>query len=306
MCIRDRVCWANGYIGNQPKLYAFSVDFTPTEDGSFNHVWEAFVPERHDTYLEIGPLGKTTERMNRIYCQLETALLGDGMDLKQLAFGEVDCSQIAGVCDIKISYRGSKGTYQKVLDTRLLAATDAYQYQTSPNASKIEELGILQTQHRRLVTESVSPTSDNVSCESKDLLNVDKGFSFLIEWCGALGIECVRMFMDPFSETSYGKVAVPEEKYCAVGESGSSVSVVLADSVGETENIRVDSWESTQTRTVTFACGAGTTGATVSATGTASFISFFSQDDADTQAGANALREATNAANQYRKINPCV
>lgn len=299
------VAWANGYVQNQPKLYAFSVDYTPTSDGSFNHVWEAFMPHRYDTYLDIGPEGQTTERISRIYAQVETALLGDGMDLKQLAYGEIDCSQIGGIVDVKVSYRGTKGTYQEILNSRILSATNSYQYETSPNASKLNDLGILQTQHRRLITESVNPISKNISCESSYLFNIDKAFSFLIEWCGSMGIEAVRMFMDPFSETSYGKTSKDETQFCVVGETGDSILIPLADSEDEAPDVQSASWSSTQTRTVTNACESGTTGPAVSATATASYISFTSQEDAIAQAGSKALQEATNAANQYRKQNPC-
>ncbi len=64
---------------------------------------------------------KTTDIIQRIYCQMETGLLGDSMDLKQLAYGELDCSEISGTVDVKVSFRGTKGTYQNILSTRLLA-----------------------------------------------------------------------------------------------------------------------------------------------------------------------------------------
>ena len=296
--------WSQSYVDNQPKLFAFCIDSTPTADGSFNHIWEAFLPQRYDTYLEIGPQNQAIERYNRIYCQLETALLGDGMDLKQLVYGEIDCSQISGVVDVSVAYKGQKGSYENILKTRLLSVTETSQYDTSQEAEKIDSLGILQTQHRRLITESVGREENLRSCESNLLFNVDKGFSFLIEWCGSLGIEAVRMFMDPFAENSYGKVQQNETEYCAVGETGDSLSVELTDSVDELAGIQLGSWESTQSKTVTLTCPTGI-GNAVSATATASYISFISQQDANVQASAKALREATNAAQQYRKINPC-
>ncbi len=299
------VKWSTNIINGVPRCYAFSVDYTSTSDSSFNHLWETFVPERYDTYLEINQDGTTNERISRIYCQFETALLGDEMGLKQLAYGELDCSQIAGTVDVKVSYRGSKGVYQDILNSRLLAVTDPYQYETSQQADKIADLGILQTQYRRLITENVQRTTKSESCESKYTLDVDKAFSFLVEWCGAMGVDAIRMYQDPWIEKSVGRTSSNETKYCVVGEDGSSISVDLEPAPQEEAGNAINSWSSTQTRTVTLRCISPQIGAAVSATATASFISYVSLDDANTQAAALATAQATNAATQYRIAHPC-
>jgi hypothetical protein len=299
------VNWSVNTIDAVPRCFAFSVDYASTSDGSFNHLWEAFVPERYDTYLEINQDGTTTERINRIYCQFETALLGDDMGWKQMVYGELDCSQIAGTVDVKVSYRGSKGIYQEILNNRLLAVTDPYQYETSQAATEIADLGILQTQYRRLITENVNRTEKSESCESKNTLDIDKAFSFLVEWCGALGVDAIRMYQDPWNEPSVGNKNVNETQYCVVGEDGASIVVDLTEAPQEQAGNAVNSWSSTQTRTVTLRCTSPSTIPAVSATATASFTSYVSQDDANTQAIALATQQATNAANQYRIANPC-
>jgi len=114
------------------------------------------MPTRVDSYLSINADGTTTELFNRIYAQVETALLGDGMDYKQFVYAELECCEIGGTVDVKTSYRGSKGQYQSILDTRLLAVTEDYQWQDTPFATEIEKLGFLNTQYRRLITESTS------------------------------------------------------------------------------------------------------------------------------------------------------
>jgi hypothetical protein len=267
-------------------------------------MWEAFMPERYDTYLDIAQDGTTTDRINRIYCQMETALLGDTMNLKQFVYGELDCSQIAGVVDFKCSYRGTRGTYQSILDTRVLSATDPYQYETSTSADEIDQLGILQTQARRLVTENVSRNTRSESCESKYTLDVDKCFSFLIEWCGSLGIEAIRMFQDPWSEASVGQTTPNETSYCVIGEDGTSLVVSLDPSPVTEVGNALSSWYETQTRTITLRC-AGNSAPAVSATATASYTSYISPEDARLQALALAEQQATTAANQYRRTNPC-
>ena len=295
------VSWSTNVIDNQPRCFAFSVDYSPTSDGSFNHLWEAFVPERYDTYLQVNPDGSTDDMVSRIYCQMETALLGDGMDRKQFTYGDLDCSQIAGTVDVTVSYRGTKGAYQKILSTRLLAITDEYQYQTSPQAAAIDELGILQTQARRLITENVARTTKVTSCESHDTLDIDKAFSFLVEWCGAFGVEAIRMFQDSWSEKSVGKTNSNETQGCVVGENGATISVSLEPAPQEQPGNALNSWSSTQTRSVT------TTTCTVpaTATATASYISHVSPADAAQQAGSIALQQAQSALQQYRATNNC-
>jgi len=298
------VAWATNIVNNESRCFAFSVDYSSTSDGSHNHMWEAFMPERYDTYLDIAQDGTTTDRINRIYCQMETALLGDKMDLKQFVYGEIDCSQIAGVVDFKCSYRGTRGTYQSILDTRVLSATDPYQYETSTSADEIDQLGILQTQARRLITENVSRNARSESCESKYTLDVDKCFSFLMEWCGALGIEGLRMFQDPWSEASFGQTTPNETSYCVIGEDGTSLVVSLEPSPQTEVGNALTSWYATQTRTITLRC-AGNSQPAVSATATASYTSYISPEDARLQALAIAEQQATTAAAQYRRTNPC-
>lgn len=294
--------WVTGIIAGQPRAFAFSIDYAATNDGSYNHLWEAFTPERYDTYLRISPDGTATPLVNRIYCQMETALLGDAMDMKQLAYGELDCCEIAGTVDVKVSYRGTKGQYKEILSTRVLAATEDYQFNTTSQSGKIGELGALSTQTRRLITESVQRNTDS-SCESSYSFDVSKAFSFLIEWCGAFGIEAIRMFQDPWSEKSRGATNTPETLFCAVGEAGQSLEVALPNPAVESIQNGTEAFISTQKKTVTLRCTNG--GAAVSATATATVISLVSREDAVAQAAAKAIAEATAEAEQYRQSHPC-
>jgi hypothetical protein len=296
--------WVSGVVSGQPRCFAFSVDYAPTNDGSYIHAWEAFSQNRYDTYLINNEDGTATDLINRIYCQMETGLMGDGMDLKQLMYAEVDASQIAGTVDVKVSYRGSKGTYQQILNTRILAATDEYQYKTSPEAVPIEELGFLQTQHRRLLTESVQPDSTQKSCESNYLLNIDKAFSLLIEWCGGFGVDAIRMFQDPFSDRSTGGAATPESQFCVLGEDGSTILADLKPSPKEEPFIEPSVWFATKTASSNITQCLETDPVST-ATATASARSYVSQADADALALKAAQNEAALAARQYRVANPC-
>jgi len=293
--------WTSGFIGNQPRLFAFSVDYGATEDASFNHIWEAFTPNRFDTYLTINQDGSATEKNQRIYASMETGLLGDAMDLKQMVYAEIDASQISGSVDVKVSYRGSKGQYKDILQQRIIAITDKYQWENSADADKIREMGLLRTQYRRLTTESVHRTNTS-TCESINSPEVDKAFSLLMEWCGAFGVESIRMFLDPYPEPSVGRLSLDQSVPCVVAEDGSSMIVNLETPSKDVATTK-DVWVSQKTITIKLSCTNGSP--SVSGTSTAEFISYVSQEDADIQATAIATRQATTAAQQYRIKNPC-
>ena len=295
--------WVYGVVGGQPRCFAFSVDYAPTNDGSYLHLWEAFTENRYDTYLATDTDGTVTEFVNRIYCQMETGLLGDGMDLKQLVYAEVDASQIAGTVDVKVSYRGTKGAYQQILSTRVLAATDEYQYQTSRSATEIEDLGFLQTQHRRFVTESVQPDAFQKSCESNYLTIIDKAFSLLVEWCGGFGVDSIRVFQDPFIDKSTGVVTIQETQYCALGEDGNTILVSLEPPPKEEIFLEQGVWFATKTASYAFPDCDG--GQSSTATATASARSYISQVDANVLAQTKAENEAYLASVRYRAANPC-
>ena len=297
--------WAGGVVGKQPRLFHFSVDYVNTNDGSFNHVWESFLPERVDSYLQINPDGTTTTKYSRIYCQAETGLMGDGMDSKQLQYAEVECTQLGGTVDVRVSYKGSKGAYLPILNTRLLAITDSYQFDKTPLNKQISEYGILRTQYRRLVTETIQRKSSELSCESSHSPDIDKAFGFLIEWCGELGVEAVRCFLDPYQEKSFGKPQADETVSCVVAEDGSSTTIDLLPTPYAQPEYNRQSWFATETRTVSYPCANGSLSFDVSATATASAESFVSYANAQEQAAELASQAASSAVTKYRQQNPC-
>lgn len=295
--------WTTGAVEGQQRCFHFSVDYAPTSDGSYNHLWEAFMPQKVDTYFDIDPNGVTSTFYNRIYCQVETALLGDGMDLKQFVYGEIEAQEIGGVVDIRVSYRGSKGRYQKILEQRILSITEEYQYANTPVEEEVKQLGFLSSQYRRLVTESANRTNQSRTCESVLTNDIDKAFSMLVEWCGQFGVEIVRMFIDPWSERSTGIPTFNEDTYCVVAQDGSNITVEIAPSVFEDESVKQQSWFAKVSRTVTLPCAS--TPRTISATAAASFLSYISYSHAEEQAGVLAEQAANAAAQQFKAQNPC-
>jgi hypothetical protein len=297
------VQWTVGKIESQNRCFQFSVDYAPTADGSYNHLWETFQPERYDTYLQINPDGTTTNLYNRIYCQLETPMLGDGMDLKQFIYSEIEATEIGGTVDVRVSYRGSKGRYLPILNTRILAVTNDYQWRGTDYESQVEKAGFLNTQYRRLITESANRLATYETCESPLTNDVDKAFSILIEWCGQMGIEIVRMFMDPWSEKATGIPQYVETKSCVVGQNGDNFTIDLKESPYENLSLSQENWSAKVYKTVTVNCTSSSK--TISATASASYISTVSYAHAREEAEKLAEQAATNAAQEFKANNPC-
>lgn len=295
--------WTTGTIDGQQRCFHFSVDYVATNDGSYNHLWESFMPEKYDTFLSIQSDGSAKEEINRIYCSMETALLGDGMDLKQFIYSEIECKEIGGVVDVQVSFRGSKGQYKEILKKRILAVTDDFQWENSSYEKDIEKLGFLNTQYRRLITESSQRTVDYESCESEYTVDIDKAFSILVEWCGQLGVEIIRFYLDPYATKALGVPQSDETKYCVVGQEGRNLTIEdLPDAYIPVEGQQTSFFARTS-KTITLGCPNNSPA--ISATAQASFLSYVSYDHALEEAGRLALQQATAAAQKYRAENPC-
>jgi len=223
------VNWAPVTINSNPRLFHFSVDYAPTSDGSYNHLWESFRPERYDTYLTFLNDGTSLDQVSRIYSQLESPLLGDGLALKTFSYASVETCQLGAPTDVRVSYRGSRGMYHDVLDTYLAGITHPFQYVNSPQAATIAAMEPLHTQYRRLTTQTAQKEADG-GCESCAISIIDKAYSLLVEWTGELGLEALTIFMDPYAERSQGLVSTPESTACIVGQDGASISVPLIPS----------------------------------------------------------------------------
>ena len=297
--------WIKGLVNSQSRCFAFSVDYSASSDGSYNSLWEAFSPDRVDTYLDIQPDGSTISRHNRIYCQIETALLGDGMDYKQFVYAELDALEIGGTVDVKVSFRGGKGIYQPVLNTRLLALTEDYQWKGTPYEEQITNLGFLNTQHRRLITESFQRDPKFNTCESTYTNDIDKAHSILVEWCGEFGVEIIRIFQDPWSETSIGRPQLSETTTCLVAQDGTSETFDLLPNPYDQPPIAQTSWFASAYQTVVNTCPSGGLLSTLSATAKASYLSHISYDDALAQATTLAYQAAYTASTNLRALTPC-
>lgn len=298
--------WTTGLVDSHQRCFAFSVDYSATNDGSYNSLWEAFSENRVDTYLDIQEDGSALRRYNRIYSQIETGLLGDKFDHKQFAYAEVEGCEIGGTVDVKVSFRGSKGNYVPILSTRLLAVTEDYQWIDTPYEQQISDYGFLSTQQRRLITESFQRNSTNATtCESKYTLDIDKAHSILVEWCGEFGVEAVRIFQDPWPEKSIGMPDYVETTSCVVAQDGTNTTIPLLPNPAEQPPVNQSSWSASVYQTVTNSCPSTSTTQSISATAKASYLSYISYDDAVQHATTLAYQAAYNAAQKLRDSNPC-
>ena len=225
------------------------------------------------------------------------------MDLKQFIYSEIEATEIGGTVDVKVSYKGSKGKYLPILNQRILAVTNEWQYKGSDYEEQINNVGFLNTQYRRLITESAGRLPSYETCESPLTNDVDKAFSILVEWCGEMGIEIVRLFIDPWSEKATGIPQANETKSCVVGSNGENFTIDLEPSPYENISLNQQTWSAKVYKTVTLSCTSSSK--TISATASASFISTVSYSHAKEEASKLAEQAATNAAQEFKANNPC-
>jgi hypothetical protein len=132
--------------------------------------------------------------------------------------------------------------------------------------------------------------------------DIDKAFSMLVEWCGELGVEIVRVFHDPWSEKSVGNPNSNETLTCVVGENGDSIKIDILPSPQDSPLGENKTFFAKVFKTVTLPCVGYPS---ISATASASYVSFISFVHAEEQAGILALQAANTAAVEYKISNPC-
>jgi hypothetical protein len=181
--------------------------------------------------------------------------------------------------------------------------TDRVQWEGTPYEKQIEDLGYLSSQYRRLITESSQRQVDYQTCESPLTIDIDKAFSILVEWCGQMGVEIVRIFIDPFATKSVGVPQKDETKYCVIGQDGENFTIENLPNAYDTNNGQQTSWYAQVFKTVTLTCSSGSPA--IAATAEASFLSRISYEHAQEEAGTLALQAANAAAQNYRAENPC-
>lgn len=214
--------WSSAVISGERKLFCGSVDYATIQgQDSVNHIWEAFQPNRYDSYEYFDSANTRISVPVRIYSEVETKLMGDGMDLKRFNFLEADLVEIGGDVDLKVSYGGTKGAYHEVLTKRINATLVAGDIQNDELQTLAAREGIFKTQSRRVSSQPNTDVGFDIeSVESKYTDNIDKAFGLRFQWCGQMGIESVRIYTDPEPEPAYGACEADDDRINVVTQDG--------------------------------------------------------------------------------------
>jgi hypothetical protein len=197
--------WATGTVDGTHRIFAASVDYASLPgETSFNHIWEGFQANRMDSYSTIDLNNSPIQVDNQIYCSFETKKYGDTMDLKKMAYAEIDLIEMGGNVNLLVSYAGTKGSYYEILRKKMNAQLDDSNTSSQEVHNIFDAIGSFRPQGRRLWT-GVALISDQCqSVESQYDNTRDKAFSLYFQWCGRMGIECFRIFTQVVPEKSTG------------------------------------------------------------------------------------------------------
>lgn len=237
-------CWCGAWTGIRPvayinatidgvdRVFALSVDYVELDD-SPNRVWELFQSDRRDSYETVTADNTRKRVYNQIFCEFETKAFGDGRDLKKFAFMEADLVQIGGTVNLKASFAGLRGGYHEILSKNMIATMDRT---SDPEIQALYDfLGGFQLQGRHVSSQNATPerTKENVETPYDEL--VDSAFSILFQWCGRMGIDAVRVFMDPIDEQPGGSCEPEETGIRILTKDGKSILLPDNESSREEE-----------------------------------------------------------------------
>lgn len=301
--------WLSANINGQRRAFAASVDYTTLSDGSHNHIWEAFLPEREDSFFELNSDFTVTEYKQPIFWEWESRLLGDGLELKSFRYADLDFREISGDVTISVSYRGNRGPYKEIACKKILAQTSYENSGAKGFEDDEDSLGQLRKQSRRITTQVAQDIPSCGTCESGKVDNIDKCFSFLVRCCGQAALESINMFMDPYPEKSNGVVEKDETQICVVDEKGiNHIYDRIKGFIPEEDlykQVQGKVWLAKKSKTTTLSCDFGSITGDIIVTAVATYRSLISQDDANNQADEAAQEAADAQAGYYRTIYPC-
>lgn len=301
--------WTTANVGNRRRAFAASVDYNSLSDGSHNHIWEAFMPEREDSFFELGADNELEYFRRPIYCEFETRLMGDGHDLKVFLYSDINLIEIAGDVSLRVDYRGMRGSYKNVLCKDIIAPINISDTGANISSDESSELGSLRKQSRRVLTEYGNLDTNCPTCESENVESIDKAFSMLIRWCGQLAVESIRIFLEPYPEPSDGRCEKNETKSCVVDETGKNhlyeISKDFIPPSQRFENAVASIFVSTQSYKAERLCPSPSVTGPTSVNAIATYRSKVSQADADQLALSIAQKTAEDQLAVVIQDYPC-
>jgi len=191
------VDWASGQVFSEERTFFVSKDY----DGK-NRVWEAFLQEPSDNGTPI-----------ECYLQTKEYSFGNG-DRKRFQYAEIFACEIYGPVEFGVFVAAQKGGFQKIMEKRIVASAGQVNYGVSygGNPGQLKFAGN-RPQFRTLKTGELGGPNDCNGCgvESDIPTNIDRAFSLLIVWHGALGVNGIRLFALPDAE-NYGGACEDDEE----------------------------------------------------------------------------------------------
>jgi hypothetical protein len=110
--------------------------------------------------------------------------------------------------------------------------------------------------------------------------------------------------MDPWQEKSTGVPQGNETQSCVVAQNGETLLIDLLPNPYEQQSPNDNSYSAKVFKTFSLTCEENTANS-ISATASATYISYISFEHAQEEAGILALQSATAAALEYKSQNPC-
>jgi hypothetical protein len=253
--------FAGGVISSQERLFTISRDYD-----NVIRIWELFKPDKTDNGIPIT-------------CWLETRLhlFGD-RDYKRFRYAEVELVNISGEVAVMIAAAATKGAYQKV-GLKDISATNGQIYYDAQYGFQENDLYGSRHQTRIIRSKDGSdPSNCNEECVESDKRGlVSKGFSLLIAWSGAAGIQAYRIFAQNHPDAYQG--------ICEDDETG-EIRLLTTDGCSSREEISESTSLERFIATATFSKVSSNTGQVTTKQSTQ--VSLISQADATRKAERTA------------------
>jgi hypothetical protein len=190
------VCWAHGQVFSEERTFFASKDY----DGG-NRIWEAFVQEPTDNGTPI-----------ECFLQTKEYAFGNG-DRKRFEYAEIYACEIYGPVEFGVFVAGQKGGFQKIMEKRIVASEGQVIYGTE-YGDAVGDLNFFgnRPQFRTIKTGELNNPNECNACGVESVIpnNIDRAFSLLIVWHGALGVNGLRVFARPDAE-NYGGACEDDE-----------------------------------------------------------------------------------------------
>jgi hypothetical protein len=220
--------WAKAFVSEEEKLYCASIDYQAVPNSlSYNHIWEAFQADRQDTVTYKNDEGVTVTEGNPIYCSFITKYLGDGLDLKRFRFAEFNAVEMGnGDINLRVSFAGMHGPFSEIFRAKL----NATQIPPSNAPETLVQLyrdegGPFRLQSRYLRSREPqfpSESGEVPNTESPYSYEIDSRFALYFQWCGRMGIDSCRFYVEPYEETVFAQCYPDENQARVLTQDGTS------------------------------------------------------------------------------------